>query len=92
MVEVNYVQLEGIALAQHYLTCYTGPFLGSTRSAKFLGAIDTGANITCLPRALVGETKKDKPVLIRTCGGRTQRMWTYYATVALKRYDDRYEE
>jgi len=69
------------------------PLLGGTRTDTviFDARIDTGADITCIPRTYaskLGPLILGNPITVRGHDGNVNRVWTYRLTISILSYPD----
>ncbi len=85
MIKVNYIKMEGTAVYAHYVECYISMLCKKQPSPiLFPARIDTGADITCIPRSFIPEEYlliKQDAILIRGCVGKIMRADTYTCTL-----------
>jgi len=86
-----YEKKEGTACFAPYVRISICPLMGQKTDVFFDARIDTGADITCIPKAYantLGPLILGNPIKVRGHDGSIKRVWTYRMIVSLQGYPD----
>lgn len=89
-----YEKKEGTACFAPYVKVSIAPLVahGPSQEVYFDARIDTGADITCIPRTyanMLGPLILGNPIRVRGHDGSIKRVWTYRMKIALQGYPNK---